>query len=159
VPPRPLVDPPGPQPRTDAPHFGNPASPRRDQKGRMATTAAMRAQLTGPGGPFDVVSEADGGVELKVYMASIVSLREVVASAQARGNDQPFLVYGDLRLGPAEFVERSISVAHHLHDGFGVGHGDRVAVLSANNPEWCYSFWATVNLGAILVGLNGWWKA
>ncbi|MCB1002587.1 MAG: acyl--CoA ligase, partial [Acidimicrobiales bacterium] len=41
---------------------------------------------------------------------------------------------------------------------FGVGHGDRVAVLSANNPEWCLSFWATVNLGAILVGLNGWWK-
>src|SRR5690606_33466396 len=64
----------------------------------------------------------------------------------------------DLRLGPAEFVERSNSVAHHLHDGFGVGHGDRVAVLSANNPEWCYTFWATVNLGAILVGLNGWWK-
>jgi long-chain acyl-CoA synthetase len=31
-------------------------------------------------------------------------------------------------------------------------------VLSANNPEWCVSFWATVDLGAILVGLNGWWK-
>jgi long-chain acyl-CoA synthetase len=40
----------------------------------------------------------------------------------------------------------------------GIAHGDRVAVLSANNPEWCLSFWATVNLGAVLVGLNGWWK-
>jgi long-chain acyl-CoA synthetase len=39
-----------------------------------------------------------------------------------------------------------------------VGKGDRVAVLSANNPEWCLSFWATVTNGAILVGLNGWWK-
>jgi long-chain acyl-CoA synthetase len=33
-----------------------------------------------------------------------------------------------------------------------------VAVLSANNPEWCYAFWGTVNMGAVLVGLNGWWK-
>ena len=23
---------------------------------------------------------------------------------------------------------------------------------------WCASFWATVNLGGVLVGLNGWWK-
>ena len=27
-----------------------------------------------------------------------------------------------------------------------------------NNPEWCLTFWGTVNIGAILVGLNGWWK-
>jgi long-chain acyl-CoA synthetase len=33
-----------------------------------------------------------------------------------------------------------------------------VAVLSANSPEWCSTFWATVDLGAILVGLNGWWN-
>src|SRR5205823_9795890 len=26
-----------------------------------------------------------------------------------------------------------------------------------NNPEWCLSFWGAVNIGAILVGLNGWW--
>ena len=49
-------------------------------------------------------------------------------------------------------------VAGALRDRFGVGHGDRVAVLSANNPEWCLAFWATVDLGAVLVGLNGWWK-
>jgi long-chain acyl-CoA synthetase len=49
-------------------------------------------------------------------------------------------------------------VSHALARDAGVGHGDRVAVLSANNPEWCLAFWATVDLGAILVGLNGWWK-
>ena len=124
----------------------------------MATTAEMRVQLPGPGGPFEVVTEVVNGVEMKVYKSSMTSLREVAAAGLARGNDQPFLVYGDLRMGPAEFVERSNAVANHLHDEFGVGHGDRVAVLSANNPEWCLTFWATVNLGAILVGLNGWWK-
>ena len=30
--------------------------------------------------------------------------------------------------------------------------GDRVAVLSQNNPEWCLTFWATVSQGAVLVG-------
>jgi long-chain acyl-CoA synthetase len=31
-------------------------------------------------------------------------------------------------------------------------------VLSQNNPEWCLTFWGTVDLGAVLVGLNGWWN-
>ena len=48
-------------------------------------------------------------------------------------------------------------MAHALRDRFGVGKGDRIAVLSQNNPEWCLTFWAAVQQGAILVGLNGWW--
>jgi long-chain acyl-CoA synthetase len=40
----------------------------------------------------------------------------------------------------------------------GVGHGDRVAVLAQNSPEWCMAFWGSVDIGAVLVGLNGWWN-
>jgi acyl-CoA synthetase (AMP-forming)/AMP-acid ligase II len=32
-----------------------------------------------------------------------------------------------------------------------------VAILAANCPEWMISFWAAASLGAIAVGLNGWW--
>ena len=56
------------------------------------------------------------------------------------------------------FFRLANSASAALRDNFGFAHGDRLAVLSANNPEWCESFWATVNLGGILVGLNGWWK-
>jgi acyl-CoA synthetase (AMP-forming)/AMP-acid ligase II len=49
------------------------------------------------------------------------------------------------------------SAAAALASRFGVGSGDRVAILAANCPEWVISFWATVSLGAICVGLNGWW--
>ena len=65
----------------------------------MATTAEIREQLTGPGGPFEVVTETVNGVEMKVYKSSMGSLREVAQAAHLRGNDpdQPFLVYGDLR--------------------------------------------------------------
>src|SRR4051812_23854920 len=84
------------------------------------------------------------------------SLREPPNIARMRG-DETFLVYGDERLSFKDFVDASDSVSATLLD-HGVGHGDRVAVLSANNPEWCMAFWGTVDIGAILVGLNGWWK-
>ena len=123
----------------------------------MTSTGDVRAQLTGPGGPFEVVTEVVNGVEMKVYKDRMPSLREVPKAAIHRG-DQDFLVYGDKRWTYAEFVRQANGVAHALARDAGVGHGDRVAVLSANNPEWCLAFWATVDLGAILVGLNGWWK-
>jgi acyl-CoA synthetase (AMP-forming)/AMP-acid ligase II len=49
------------------------------------------------------------------------------------------------------------SLAGALRDRYGIGHGDRVAILAANGPEWIQAFWATVSLGAVCVGLNGWW--
>jgi long-chain acyl-CoA synthetase len=125
----------------------------------MPTAAEIKEQLTGPGGPFEVVTETVRGLELQVYKERMRALRQIAEIAQGRGNEQTFIVYGDRRLGFTDFVALSNSVANGLRADAGVGHGDRVAVLSANNPEWCLTFWATVNLGAILVGLNGWWKA
>ena len=123
----------------------------------MTATGDVRAQLTGPGGPFEVVTEVVNGIEMKVYKDRMPSLREVPKAAINRG-DQDFLVFGDKRWSYADFVRQANGVAHALARDAGVGHGDRVAVLSANNPEWCMAFWATVDLGAILVWLNGWWK-
>jgi long-chain acyl-CoA synthetase len=124
----------------------------------MPTAAEIKDQLTGPGGPFEVTTEVVKGLELQVYKERMRSLRQVAEIAHGRGNAEHFIVYGDRRIGFAEFVELSNSVAHTLRERFGLAHGDRVAVLSANNPEWCLTFWGTVNDGAVLVGLNGWWK-
>ena len=41
----------------------------------------------------------------------------------------------------------------------GVQRGDRVALLSANNPEWVVAFWACAAASAICVPLNAWWRA
>ncbi|MCU0267733.1 MAG: acyl--CoA ligase [Acidimicrobiales bacterium] len=124
----------------------------------MASTAEIRAQLTGPGGPFEVVTVHDEHGPMKVYKDRLPNLRAVAELAARRGDDEVFLVHGDERLGFGQFFGLANSVAHGLRDGVGLTHGDRVAVLSANNPEWCLTFWATVASGAILVGLNGWWK-
>lgn len=120
----------------------------------MPTSAEVQAMLTGPGGPFEVVTETVGGVEMKVYKDRMKSLRDVAALGFSRGDDQDFIVYGDERLGFGSFG----AMANRVSAGLGLSSGDRVAVLSANTPEWCLSFWGTVNAGGVLVGLNGWWK-
>ena len=122
----------------------------------MPTNAEVRAQLTGPGGMFEVVQDEVDGVPMRVYKDRLPNLRAVAELATARGDAEPFIVYGDQRIGFTQFFDLSNSVANTWREQFGLAKGDRVAVLSANNPEWCLSFWATVNSGAILVGLNGW---
>jgi long-chain acyl-CoA synthetase len=122
----------------------------------MPTSAEVEALLTGPGGAFEVVTEEVRGIPMKVFKGRMHSLREITNIARMRG-DETFLVFGEERLSFAEFIDAADSVSATLLE-HGVGHGDRVAVLSANNPEWCLAFWGTVDIGAILVGLNGWWK-
>jgi long-chain acyl-CoA synthetase len=123
----------------------------------MPTNAEVRAQLTGPGGMFEVVTEDVLGRPTEVYASRMPSLRSVAEVGLLRGDDQTFIVYGDRTYGFATFVQTANGVAKALRDRFGLAKGDRVAVLSQNNPEWCLAFWATVSQGAILVGLNGWW--
>jgi long-chain acyl-CoA synthetase len=125
----------------------------------MPTRTEVQAQLTGPGGMFEVTTEDVLGRPMQVYAQRMRSLREITDAAAGRGDDVTFLVYGDRTYGFRTFVEASYGVGHALAERCGIGPGDRVAVLSQNNPEWCLAFWGTVAQGAILVGLNGWWKA
>jgi long-chain acyl-CoA synthetase len=125
----------------------------------MPSLSEVRAQLTGPGGMFEITTEDVLGRPMQVYKERMRSLREITEAAIGRGDESPFLVYGDRTYGFRTFVETANGVSHALTSRFGVAHGDRVAVLSQNNPEWCLAFWATVDAGAVLVGLNGWWKA
>lgn len=122
----------------------------------MPSSAEVRAQLTGPGGPFEVVADVVDGIKMKTYKDRFAHLREVAGFGPAHG-DREFIVHGDRRITFGEFVRTANSVSRGLA-AIGVDHGDRVAVLSQNNPEWCLAFWGSVNLGAVLVGLNGWWN-
>ena len=123
----------------------------------MPTSAEVRAQLTGPGGMFEVVTEEVQGRPTEVYASRMPSLRSVLEVGLLRGDEQTFITYGDRTYSFGEFGRLANGVARALRDDFGLAKGDRVAVLSQNNPEWCLSFWATVSQGGILVGLNGWW--
>lgn len=116
----------------------------------------IRGQLTGLGGQYEVVTDIVDGIEMKTYKDRFFSLREV-ASFGALHADREFLVFGDRRITFLEFLAQANSVSQLLTEQAGVTHGDRVAVLAQNSPEWCLAFWGTVDIGAVLVGLNGWW--
>jgi long-chain acyl-CoA synthetase len=115
------------------------------------------AQLTGPGGAFEIVVEDVLGHPMQVYRQRMKSLRELMAQNALRA-DVDWLVQGDRRFTFGEHDRLARVLAASLAD-LGVGRGDRVALVSANVPEWVITFWAVAILGATLVPLNAWWKA
>ena len=114
------------------------------------------ARVTAPGERFEVVTVDVDGVEQRVFKNAPPSLREVFASARARG-DEPFLVYEDERWSFTEVLRHVDALAALLVDRYGIGKGDRVAIGMRNYPEWVISFAAITSIGAISVSLNAWW--
>ncbi|TQS42170.1 acyl--CoA ligase [Cryptosporangium phraense] len=84
-------------------------------------------------------------------------LPAVLLAAAEQHSDRPYLVFPDRQLTYKEAVDRIPAVAAVLRDVYGVGRGDRVAVVGPNSLEYALTLWAVAWLGAISVGLNGWW--
>ena len=63
------------------------------------------------------------------------------------------IVDADLRITYAEFRDRVNQLSHALLN-LGLGKGDRVCVLSPNSHFFLESFYATSQIGIILVPLN-----
>jgi acyl-CoA synthetase (AMP-forming)/AMP-acid ligase II len=122
-----------------------------------AYAAEIRARLTGPGGPFEIVEEDARGLRLPVFKNRGRSLPDLLAASADLG-DREYLVADNRRLTYAEHAKAVASLARVLADEFGVTKGDRVAIMAANCPEWIVAFWATACLGAITVGFNAWWS-
>jgi acyl-CoA synthetase (AMP-forming)/AMP-acid ligase II len=118
----------------------------------------LRARLTGPGGPFEIVEETVLGERMRVFKNRPRALRELLASSAAHG-EKEYLVQGERRIGYAAHVAQVASVAAALRERYGIGKGDRVAILAENRVEWPLAFWATQALGGITAALNGWWTA
>lgn len=131
-----------------------------NEAGMPTGMAELEAQLTGPGGFFEVGRETVRGEPMAVFANRLRSLREALEASTAFGSRE-YVVFADRdtrRVVTHEEHRRAVaSTARVLQDDYGVTAGDRVAILAANCPEWIVTFWATVSLGAIAVGLNGWW--
>jgi len=115
------------------------------------------ASLTDPGGPFEVVDEVVLGTPIMVFRQRPPNLPAVLRAAAERSPELPYLVFPDRTLTYGDTVASVARVAARLRD-LGVGPGDRVAVASANVASYVVAWWATVSLGGIVSGLNGWWS-
>ncbi|WP_132475583.1 class I adenylate-forming enzyme family protein [Rhodococcus sp. SMB37] len=114
------------------------------------------SQLTGPGGRFEIAVEEVRGNRIPVMVNRDRRVSDVIAKSKEWG-DRDYIVTADRRMTFAQHADAVAALATTLRDDYGVGKGDRVALLGANSPEWIVAFWAAQALGAISVGLNSWW--
>ncbi len=112
-------------------------------------------ELTAPGAPFEVTDVEVRGVTLKTYATAPPSLRELWLSSNQFA-ERDYLVYEDERWTYAEAHRDVASVASWLY-AQGVRPGDHVAIAMRNYPEWLVTYWASVSIGAVVVGMNAWW--
>lgn len=95
---------------------------------------AVWDQLTGQGGPFEVVEAEVGGNLLKTYATAPPSLRELWLSSLAFA-DRDYLVFQDERKTYAEAHADVAAIANWLLQQ-GIKPGDRIAIAMRNYPEW-----------------------
>ncbi|EAW29965.1 long-chain-fatty-acid--CoA ligase [marine gamma proteobacterium HTCC2143] len=112
-------------------------------------------QLTGQGGPFEVVEAEVGGNLLKTYATAPPSLRELWLSSLAFA-DRDYLVFQDERKTYAEAHADVAAIANWLLQQ-GIKPGDRIAIAMRNYPEWLLIYWACMTQGIAIVGMNAWW--
>ena len=115
------------------------------------------AQITGPGGPFEITEAVIRGQRLRVFKNTPPSLRALFDRARARGDADLPRLRGralELRRDDARTSTRSAPRSSHR---FGVAPGDRVAIAMRNYPEWIIAFAAITSVGGVAVSLNAWW--
>lgn len=119
-----------------------------------AQVNALRAQLTSPSAPFELVQvELADGSKASAYRNAFPSLPDVLNAGRAHGAME-FLIYGEDRWTFDRFFAAADAAASRLQKQHGLKAGDRVAIAMRNRPEWAVAFVATALLGAVPVPLN-----
>jgi len=113
-------------------------------------------ELTAAGAPFAWSEQEVRGIPMRVFDNAPANMRQVW-EASAAHSDKPYLVFEDDTMSYASAHAAVRSLAQLLVDEHGVGPGDRVAIAMRNYPEWILSYWATISVGAAVVGMNAWW--
>ncbi len=115
-------------------------------------------ELTAPGAQFATTTIDVRGVPIKVFESALPSMRTVWELARGYG-DRDYVVYEDERFTFLEADAIIRALAARLVDVHGVQPGDRVALAMRNYPEWVFGYWATISIGAAVVGMNAWWTS
>jgi long-chain acyl-CoA synthetase len=124
----------------------------------MRSLQEVSALLTAPGQLFEMDEAEIRGTRTRVWKHAPPSLRSILEISRLHG-DATFLVYEDERLTYEEHFRHAATFARHLATRYGVGKGDRVAIVMRNFPEWSVAFFGAAALGAVIVPLNAWWTA
>src|ERR1700723_176962 len=83
-----------------------------------------------------------------------MNLSDLIARNAAFTPDKPAIIFDREALSYRAFHDRIEAAARALKAEYGVGRGDRVAILSLNRPDYLVLLYACARLGAMLVPLN-----
>ncbi len=119
--------------------------------------ARARAELTGPGGAFEIAEADVLGNRIRTFRNAPPSVREFWLSTAAFA-DRDYLIYGEERIRYAEAHRQADALAAWLF-ARGIKPGDRVAIAMRNYPEWMIAYWACLAAGIAVVGMNAWWTS
>jgi acyl-CoA synthetase (AMP-forming)/AMP-acid ligase II len=117
---------------------------------------ACIGELTAAGAPFATREVTIDGASYREYASAPANMGAYFRLMLNHG-DKDFAVYLDERYTFAEAYAESAALARALTEDFGVARGDRVAILSRNNPQWMMAFIACLSIGAVAVPMNAWW--
>ena len=112
-------------------------------------------ELTAPGAPFEISTVQIRGNPTRAFATGPATVRDLWLASAAFA-DRDYLVYDEERITYAEAHRQVASIANWLR-AQGVQPGDRVAIAMRNYPEWLLAYWATIAMGAVVVGVNAWW--
>ena len=104
-----------------------------------------------------VIESTRGGHPSVEYEYRPTSVRAILNESR-RWSKRDFITHGSrvVTFGEHEQLVRRIAA---LLVARGIEPGQRVGILAANSPEWVATFFAVLEIGAIVVPFNGWWAA
>ncbi len=114
------------------------------------------AGLTGPGQGFETNTVEVEGVEYRNFASLPANLGEYY-KVMLQHAPKDFAVYLDERYTFDQAYRHSGEFATALMQRYGVARGDRVAILSRNNPQWMMAFIGVTVIGGVAVPMNAWW--
>lgn len=114
--------------------------------------AAVQAQLTAEGAPFELTSVETPQGSYRVYKNAPANLVEMIRQAR-RDDDECFMVYQGDHWSFRRFYAHVDALSSWMYCE-GVKPGDRVAIAMRNRPEWVAAFVAAIRLGAVPAPLN-----
>jgi len=118
--------------------------------------AEANAALAAPGSPLELEDATIAGVPHKVYKNAPPTLPAILELSKSFG-DRELLVYENERVTFTAHARAAEHLAGAFIHEFGIGKGDRIAIIMRNYPQWSVAFWAATLAGAIVTPMNSWW--
>jgi steroid-24-oyl-CoA synthetase len=114
------------------------------------------ATLTAEGQAFEVNTIELAGVVHRNF-ASLPGNLGQYFQVMLQHAEKDFAVYLAERYTYAQGYQHSCEFGAALVERFGLSKGERVAILSRNNPQWMMAFIGITAVGGVAVPMNAWW--